>query len=145
MEHLDVQNGIVGSLSNSLNLLQQAVFEKAFQGDLVPRDPNDEPASVLLERIRKEKKAREEAEKAQRKQNGPKGGKMKKTPKKRKDILEVLRDKAESVKPEELFSEAGFTEDSIDEFYEQLRDAVASEQAREVRKGDDVFLEARKT
>ena len=32
--------------------LDQAVLAKAFRGELVPQDPNDEPASVLLERIR---------------------------------------------------------------------------------------------
>jgi type I restriction enzyme, S subunit len=32
--------------------LDQAVFAKAFRGELVPQDPNDEPASVLLDRIR---------------------------------------------------------------------------------------------
>lgn len=32
--------------------LGQAVLAKAFSGELVPQDPNDEPASVLLERIR---------------------------------------------------------------------------------------------
>ncbi|WP_082552585.1 restriction endonuclease subunit S [Methylobacterium sp. Leaf456] len=31
--------------------LDQAVLSKAFRGELVPQDPNDEPASVLLERI----------------------------------------------------------------------------------------------
>jgi type I restriction enzyme, S subunit len=31
--------------------LTPALLEKAFQGELVPQDPNDEPASVLLERI----------------------------------------------------------------------------------------------
>ncbi|WP_375762632.1 restriction endonuclease subunit S [Bradyrhizobium sp. B025] len=35
--------------------LDQAVLGKAFRGELVPQDPNDEPACVLLERIRGER------------------------------------------------------------------------------------------
>ena len=35
--------------------LRQSILKKAFSGRLVPQDPNDEPASVLLERIRAEK------------------------------------------------------------------------------------------
>jgi type I restriction enzyme S subunit len=38
-----------------ISLLDQAVLTKAFQGELVPQDPNDEPASVLLERIHSER------------------------------------------------------------------------------------------
>ncbi len=38
-----------------LDQLKKSVLKKAFEGKLVPQDPNDEPASVLLEKIKQEK------------------------------------------------------------------------------------------
>lgn len=40
-----------------IDQLDQAVLAKAFRGELVPQDPADEPASVLLDRIRTERGA----------------------------------------------------------------------------------------
>ncbi|RXV14320.1 restriction endonuclease subunit S, partial [Enterococcus faecalis] len=42
-------------LNNITVQLKQKVLDVAMQGKLVPQDPNDEPASVLLEKIRAEK------------------------------------------------------------------------------------------
>ncbi|MBF0862786.1 hypothetical protein HKD22_11910 [Gluconobacter kanchanaburiensis] len=40
-----------------LSKLESSLLAKAFRGELVPQDPNDEPASVLLDRIRAERAA----------------------------------------------------------------------------------------
>ncbi|MBC3479037.1 restriction endonuclease subunit S [Pseudomonas sp. SWRI77] len=52
-----------------IDLLTQSILTRAFRGELVPQDPNDEPASVLLERIKAQRAA---APKARRgRQPGP--------------------------------------------------------------------------
>ena len=47
--------------------LRQSVLKKAFSGQLVPQDPNDEPASVLLERMRAEREKTEENNRSRKK------------------------------------------------------------------------------
>jgi len=53
---------IVDHIEDTVNLdlkridsLRQSILKLAFEGRLVPQDPSDEPASMLLERIKAEK------------------------------------------------------------------------------------------
>ena len=50
----EVEKTITAELKRA-EQLRQSILKKAFSGELVPQDPNDEPASVLLERIKAEK------------------------------------------------------------------------------------------
>ncbi len=50
----EVEKAIDNSLKQA-ERLRQSILKKAFEGKLVPQDPNDEPAEKLLERIKMEK------------------------------------------------------------------------------------------
>ena len=52
-----VQGQIEGETGINASALRQSILKRAFEGRLVPQDPTDEPASVLLERIRAEREA----------------------------------------------------------------------------------------
>ena len=57
--------------------LTQSILAKAFRGELVPQDPNDEPASELLKRIQAEREAQAAAKKKTKKSTA-KGSRSKK-------------------------------------------------------------------
>ena len=52
---LDAASERQSTVTTALAALNQSILAKAFRGELVPQDPNDEPAAVLLERIRQER------------------------------------------------------------------------------------------
>lgn len=104
---------------------RQSLLREAFVGRLVPQNPDDESASLLLEHIRAEK-AQIKAERKLARQG------LRPIKKKRSDIMhdELLSPKSLKVAWERigkkadarlLFDEAGFSTDCVEEFYEALR------------------------
>lgn len=125
--------------------LRQKVLQDAFTGKLVEQDPQDEPASDLLKRIKAERIRREAEERDQRKE---KTKTVKKTGKtatgERRKLVEVLREAERPLAPEVLFREAGFKPEDVEAFYEELKQADKDELITEDKRSNgDVYLSAR--
>ncbi|MDF3935514.1 restriction endonuclease subunit S [Pseudomonas citronellolis] len=56
----------VAAAQTRIDHLTQSILAKAFRGELVPQDPNDEPASVLLERIQAQRAAAPKAKRGRK-------------------------------------------------------------------------------
>ena len=54
-EELDSVSSLQQQYANNITSLNKKILDLAVRGKLVPQDPNDEPASVLLKKIAKEK------------------------------------------------------------------------------------------
>jgi restriction endonuclease S subunit len=118
------QHGFVDQSLHRISRLRQSILEEAFKGRLVDQNPEDEPASVLLQRIQAEREEREKQQQAAK----PKKERKKMTDeKKRKPLVETLHTAGARLTPEELFRRAGFDEQSVDEFYEELRQELQVE------------------
>ena len=57
LSEVDQCERVIDTSLQQCEALRQSILNRAFSGQLVPQDPNDEPASILLERIKAEKAA----------------------------------------------------------------------------------------
>ena len=75
---ISIADALLQTIEQSLKQaerIRQSILKQAFEGKLVPQDPNDEPAEVLLERIKAERVEREAQKRAASKLNGPRSRK----------------------------------------------------------------------
>lgn len=101
--------------STQIEVLKQTVLYKAFAGELVSQNPDDEPAHKLLEKIK--------LERLELSQNKPKEKKiiikiekMERT----KSVLDLLKDAKEPIPAKEVWQQSKHW-DSIDNFYAELK------------------------
>jgi len=125
--------------------LRQSILKQAFSGKLVPQDPNDEPAIVLLSRIKEEKAKRKQKQKTK---TTPRRKKMKKVQNDKEeddetiDLCSILQKSKEPLALPELWQASKL---DIEDFYAQLKSNVEAGKIIEQRPNDtDVFLELAK-
>jgi type I restriction enzyme S subunit len=131
---------------------RQSILRESFAGRLVAQDPHDEPASVLLAKIREERKRREAEAKVVK--ISRKGVAMGMTRKRRIKagqseigLYQTLVEAGQPLPPDDLFRRAGLKADEQHEaaeaFYQELDVEVAAGLIREMRPDyEHVLLEA---
>lgn len=110
------------------------ILKSAFSGQLVPQEPNDEPASVLLDKIKIEREALAQMPKIR----------TPRKPKKKVDVmdtlLEVLTAEEGWIDAQEAFKKCGVADgtstDRIEEIYTELRKLEKAGQIEIERNGD---------
>ncbi|MGR3238478.1 restriction endonuclease subunit S [Vibrio vulnificus] len=110
------------------------ILNSAFSGQLVPQDPNDEPASVLLEKIKQSREALAKLSKPRKPSK----------PKKKVDLmntlLEVLTAEKDWIDAQDAFQKCGIVDgtstDRIEEIYTELRKLEKAGKIQIQRQGD---------
>ena len=130
--------------STNISLIQcdaqrKKILDSAFSGQFVDQNPEDEPASVLLERIRQTRQEREDQPRPKRKPR------IKKEEGERvKPILEVIPDTGEPMSAADLLSGCGLgtasTAEDIEAFYIKLRNLYQQKAVNVARKDAEDYV-----
>lgn len=141
---LDSFEAIINETLKKVDVLRQSVLKKAFSGHLVAQDPNDEPASILLERIRGERLA------APKSTNKIITSRKKQRKKEVVDLIRVLESVNTWLSAQDVFQECGINgirdeekTDTIEKLYLQLRNLEKENRIEVDRRGDEDWLRIR--
>ncbi|WP_065327111.1 restriction endonuclease subunit S [Tritonibacter mobilis] len=136
---------LAAEAEKALNLtdrLGRRILAKAFAGELVPQDPIDEPASVVLERIKVEKKEREKTVTEARKTKPARISEPRRA--KLTDLLDVLKQQKSWISTTKAARGLGLgdgtSSDDIEAFYHQLKKYVESSAIEVERRDDEDWL-----
>jgi type I restriction enzyme S subunit len=126
----------------SVDKITQIVFAKAFRGELFPQDPNDEPAAILLERVKAEKTIQDKVSfKKRRLKNYQKNQEDNKMI---SSVVETLKKEKKPLTAQSLLQKSGYPLDAdpekIEEFFLEIRSALQEGAIiRERVKDEDIF------
>ncbi|BFM15461.1 restriction endonuclease subunit S [Maricurvus nonylphenolicus] len=125
-----------------IDRLTQSILAKAFRGELVPQDPNDEPASELLKRIQAEReqqqtKPKRKTSTRKRKTTTKKKKLMKLAEAPETYLLDLLTQLGGEAQAETLWKQS---ELSIDDFYAKLKQEMATKKIIDFNPSSDPSL-----
>lgn len=141
---LDSFEATISETLKKVDVLRQSILKKAFSGHLVAQDPNDEPASILLKRIRAERLATPKPTN--------KISTSRKKPRKKEvvDLIRVLESANTWLSAQDVFQECGINgirdeekTDTIEKLYLQLRNLEKENRIEVDRRGDEDWLRIR--
>lgn len=119
--------------------IDQSILAKAFRGKLVPQDPNDEPASTLLQRIKVDvAKMQIKAGKKKRKIRPP-STVQQTLAKPLRGIRAILKEMGQAT-VEQVFQASGL---SMSDFWDELKIEIDAGRIEQIRKGNSVFLKVK--
>jgi type I restriction enzyme, S subunit len=135
---LDSFEAIISEALRKVDVLRHSILKKAFSGRLVAQDPNDEPASNLLERIRAEHQA------APSPTRNPSVSKKKPRKKEVMDLVSVLKSTGNWLSAQDAFRECGVSDGAetevIEKLYLELRDLEKGNRIEVERRGNEDWL-----
>jgi len=123
LDMIDIQLEQNNELIKNCSRQRTNILNQAFEGKLIPQNPNDEPAQVLLEYIQQQREAEALAKKVTTKTRVTKT--VKKEVSMSNSILEILKNQSDWISGQDLATSFGLNGKSkieeIEQYYEQLR------------------------
>lgn len=141
-EKVDIIMALYNDSKIKVLSLKQSILAKAFRGELVPQDPNDEPASVLLKRIGIErenlKKELKNNKKPIRNNTGSESKRM------IIPVIDALKKSEGPLSAQQLLSAAGYPNnadtDQIEQFFLDIRKAIDDKQVKMWREDNQDYF-----